>query len=68
MVFVQVVLGQSSNRFSRKLLIVLGPLLLVAVSAARSCLEILGFPAGKYRHRDWSGLASQFMQLLPLRQ
>lgn len=68
MVFVQVVLGQSSNRYSRKLLIVLGPLLLVAVSAARSCLEILGFPAGKYSHRDWSGLASQFMQLLPLRQ
>lgn len=68
MVFVQVVLGQSSKRFSRKPLIVLGPLLLVAVSAARSCLEILGFPAGKYRQRDRTGLACLSLQLLPLRQ
>ena len=51
MVFVQVVLGQSSDRFSRKPLIVLGPLLLVAVSAAQPCLEIVGIPESKCPHR-----------------
>jgi predicted MFS family arabinose efflux permease len=68
MVFGQLVLGQSSDRFSRKPLIVLGPLLLVAVSAVQSCLEIGGFPAGKHRQRDRTGLACLSLKLLPLRQ